>query len=100
MTPGSTINEINGKKVTTLHELREILKESVHDKFLTFRASDNLTRISDNILVVLEWDKILDEETILSRDYHYPLSETAKLLLAAHMEQKQVSDGALGVPVS
>lgn len=100
VTPGSTINEVNGKKVTNLAEFREILKESVHDKFLTFRASDNLTRISDNILVVLPWEKILNEESILSRDYHYPLSETAKLLLAAHMEQKQVGDGALAVPVS
>ncbi len=100
VTPGSTINEVNGKKVTTLTQLRDVLKESVHDKFLTLRASDNLTRISDNILVVLPWDKILNEEPILSRDYHYPLSETAKLLLTAHMEQKQIGNGALAVPVS
>lgn len=100
VTPGSTINEVNGKKVTTLDQLRDALKESVYDKFLTIRASDNLTRISDNILVVLQWEKILNEEPILSRDYHYPLSETAKLLLAAHMDQKQVGNGALAVPVS
>ncbi len=100
VTPGSTINEMNGKKVTTLTELRDILKESVHDKFLTLRASDNLMRVSDNLLVVLPWEQILEEEPMLARDYHYPLSETAKLLLAAHMEQKQVGNGAMALPVS
>ena len=46
-------------------------------------------RVSDNLLVVLPWDKILEEELMLARDYHYPLSETAKVILAAN-EQKTI----------
>lgn len=87
LTPGATINEINGIKVTTLTELRDALKKSVQEKFLTIKASDNLMRVSDNLLVVLPWEKILDEEPTLARDYHYPLSQTSKFLLASGQKQ-------------
>ncbi len=100
LTPGSTINEINGVKVATLAELREVLRTATSDKFLTIKASDNLMRASDNLLVVLPWDKMLEEELLLARDYHYPISETVKMLLSAKMEQKQLSTGALPVPLS
>jgi serine protease Do len=100
VTPGSTINEINGIKVTTLAEFREALKSSVHEKFLTIKASDNMMRVSDNLLVVLPWDKVLEEEQILAHDYHYPLSETVKSLLAARFEQQQIAIGAMPVPLS
>ena len=100
LTPGSTINEINGVKVATLAELREVLRTATSDKFLTIKASDNLMRASDNLLVVLPWDKMLEEELLLARDYHYPISESVKMLLSAKMEQKQLSTGALPVPLS
>ena len=100
VTPGSTINEINGIKVTTLNELREALKNSVNEKFLTIKASDNMMRVSDNLLVVLPWDKVLEEEQILAHDYHYPLSETVRWLLSARLEQKQIAVGAMPVPLS
>ena len=100
VTPGSTINEINGITVTTLSELREVLKNAVKDKFLTIKASDNLTRVSDNLLVVLPWERVLEEEPVLAYDYHYPVSETIKTLLSAKLEQKQLSAGLMPVPLS
>lgn len=99
VTPGSTINEVNGSKVTTLNELRDALKNSVNNKFLTLKVSDNLTRVSDNLLVVLPWEKILEEEPILARDYHYPLSEMAKTLLATKVQQTEISN-TLSVPLT
>ena len=81
LTPGSTINEINGIPVSTLEELRDVVKKSADKKFLTIKASDNLMRVSDNLLVVLPWDKVLEEEIIMARDYHYPLSKTIQTVM-------------------
>jgi len=80
---GSTINEVNGQKVGTLEELRAVLKKDANNKFLTLTVSDNMLRVSDHLLVVLSMDKIAEEEPILARDYHYPLSDTARFILAA-----------------
>jgi hypothetical protein len=91
ITPGTTINEVNGIKVTTLDELRDVLKNSTRDKFLTLRASDNLMRVSDNILVVLPWDKIIAEEPILAHDYHYPISTTMKIILSERMPKNSTT---------
>lgn len=83
MSVGSTINEVNGVKVGTLQELRDVLKKSARDAFLTVKVSDNLLRVSDNILVVLSMDKVLTEEETLANDYHYPLSSTVRAIIAA-----------------
>jgi len=86
LTPGATINEVNGIKVTTLQELRQAFKQGSQEKFLTIKASDNHAHVSDNLLVVMPWDKILEEEPQLARAYRYPVSETAKELLAVKMD--------------
>ena len=80
---GSTIKEINGEKVSTLEQLRDVLKRSVNSKFLTVRAADNVARLSENMFVVLPFDKILNEEKQLSRDYHYNITPTVKELIAS-----------------
>lgn len=85
LTVGSTINELNGIKVTTLKELRDALKKSIQDKFLTLKASDNVMRISDNILVVLPFDKILQEQSMLAQNYHFPITKAAQELIDARM---------------
>jgi serine protease Do len=85
LTVGSTISELNGIKVTTLPELRDALKKSMNDKFITLRATDNLMRVSDNLLVALPFEKILEEQTMLSHDYHFPISTTVKELIAARL---------------
>lgn len=85
---GSTINEINGVKVKTLEELRDVIKKSLGSKYLTIRTSDNLLRTSDNILVALPFDKVLDEEVQMAIDFKYPLSPTVKDLLALRKSQQ------------
>lgn len=83
VTMGSTMNEVNGVLVHTLDDFRRVIKEQVHNKFLTFLLSDNLTMTTDNLFVVLPMDKILAEEVQLSREYHYPISQTVKDILHA-----------------
>lgn len=84
---GATVNEVNGVDVHTLHELRDTLRKNVTSKFLTLRISDNITRASDNILIALPFDKVLNDEAQLAHDYKYPLSETVKELLVARAEK-------------
>lgn len=78
---GSTLNEVNGMKVGTLDDFRKALRLGNNNNFLTIRASDNVTRKSDNIFVVLPWDKVLEEEVRLSQDYKYPMTSNAKELM-------------------
>lgn len=91
---GTTINEINGVRVKTLADLRSVFKDSAQREFLTILASDNVTRTTDNVFVVLEMDKILDEETRLSCDYRYPMTETTKEILRIAGIQKSLETGA------
>lgn len=87
---GATINEVNGKKIGTLDEFREAMKLSVHSKFLTLRVSDNVTRKSENILVVLPWDKLIEEEPKLARDFRYPTTQMAQSLLQSYDVNKSL----------
>lgn len=80
---GSTINEVNGVKVKTLVDFRLAIQKSVQSKFLTLRVSDNVTRRSENILVVLPWEKIVEEEPKLAHDFRYPLTKMAHALLTS-----------------
>ena len=75
---GTTLNKVNGMQVKTLKDYRNALRQGATNKFLTLLASDNVTRASDNVFVVLLMDKVLAEEPKFARDYKYPLSETAK----------------------
>jgi len=80
---GSTIYEINGKKVNTLDEYRKALKESSKNKFLTVRFSDNVARRSDNVIVALPWDKLIEQETQLSQTYKYSITKIGQGILQA-----------------
>lgn len=85
---GATINEINGIPVSTLDELRAAYKIS-EGKGLTIRATDRFTRASDNVFIVLPYEKVLQEEARLAQTYHYPLSQTAKELLNEYAQKLQ-----------
>jgi hypothetical protein len=78
---GATINDVNGMPVNTLDELRAAYRAS-DGKSFTIRATDRFTQASDNIFVVLPYRKVLEEEPMLSQLYKYPLSKTARELLA------------------
>ena len=83
---GSTLNEINGMKVSTLDDFRKAIKNVKDNKF-TILSSDQIARASDNVFVVLDFDKIIEEELEFSRDYKYPLSETTRKFLQEYMNQ-------------
>ena len=88
---GSTINEVNGVPVRTLDEFRRAIRHSEQSQFLTIRASDNVTRKSENLLVALPWGKVLQEETKLSADFRYPLTQMAQSILQNHMVNDQLA---------
>jgi len=90
--PGAIINEVNGKEVRTLDELREAYLVS-DDKHLTIRATDRYARASDNVLVVLPLPKLLQEEAQLSQTFHYPITPNTQKLLARYAQKVQKQAG-------
>ncbi len=80
---GATLNEVNDTVVNTLADFRNVITKTAHNRYLTIRASDNVTRATDNVFVSVPMEKILDEELQLSSDYHYPISKLSKQLLVA-----------------
>jgi serine protease Do len=93
---GSTLNEVNGIPVHTLDDFREAIKKSEHTGFLTVKASDNVTRKSENILVVLPWQKVITEEPRLARDFRYPITKLAQNILQSHSINKSLSNSIVG----
>jgi hypothetical protein len=81
MPVGALLLEVNGTKVKTLEEFRQVLKNSATKEFLAISAADNATRSAQTIFVVLSMPKIIEEEPRLARTYHYQLSDTAKEVL-------------------
>lgn len=78
LTVGATINQVNGVPVHTLDEFRKVIKNSAHETFLTILAADNLSRTSDNMLVALAMDKVVQEEPQLSQDFRYQLTSLSR----------------------
>jgi len=71
--PGDIINEINGKKVKNLAQLRAALLESVKTGYICMS-------IKEGPATVLSLDKVISEENRLSSDFGYPLTDTFKKL--------------------
>lgn len=81
LAPGVTLREVNGVAVKSLADFRSCLPLAFDNNYMTIRAVDNLTRASDNLLVVLPFDKVLQEEPILARSFHYDISPMVGQLL-------------------
>lgn len=79
--PGFVLHEVNGKKVHTLDELRASLSASITTGYLTLKASDTISRLSDNIFVVLPFATVCQEERMLSQVFHYQITPTVEDLL-------------------
>lgn len=77
---GSVIEEINGQEVTTLDQLRKIIRASAHEKFVRVKTSDG-------IFFVLSLPKSLDEAEKLAEIYKYPVSPFIKELLEIHKKK-------------
>lgn len=81
ITPGAVISEINGQKVETLQDYRNVLKKSISTGWFTIKTTEN-------ILVVLSLKEILDNEKKLSDTYFYPLSKPFKELQKSYNNEK------------
>lgn len=69
---GSIVEEVNGKPVGTLQELRMLLKEE--SKFTTFKTNDG-------VFFVISREKALADEHRLSATYGYPISSFIQSLI-------------------
>ena len=58
---GCTLTEVNGIPVSTLADYRKALKATDGNRFI-FKASDHYSRISDNVLAVVPYEKVLEDE--------------------------------------
>ena len=60
--------EINGKKVKTLKDFRDVVSRCKKDEYLTIKTTDKM-------FAVLSVQKILDNEDMLSSRYFYKKSK-------------------------
>jgi serine protease Do len=82
LVPGTTINEIQGIRVKTLDDFRNAVRLASNGKFFTMLVSDNMSRSSDNIFVVLPMASLLDEEPKLARLFRYGVTPFTQEILA------------------
>jgi serine protease Do len=78
--PGAIISEINGEKVKTLEQLRNVLIKSITTGDLTVETADG-------VFVVCPFKKVLEENLKLAADYYFPVSFTMRDLMA-RMDKK------------
>ncbi len=93
MAAGATLEEVNGIKVKTLDDLRAAIRKPQSGKYFTIKASDNVARTTGSIFIVLPWQKIIEEELKLSKDYRYPLSNTVQEILRASQAAQTIGKG-------
>ena len=89
---GSIIKEVNGIRVQTLEDFRGALTQPRNNEFLTLVISDTVSNASDNVLVALPWQKVIEEEPKLSRDFRYTLSTATQGILKIAHNQKTEKD--------
>ncbi|HEX4069024.1 MAG TPA: trypsin-like peptidase domain-containing protein [Candidatus Babeliales bacterium] len=89
---GATLNEINGTKVKSLADFRQVIKNNATKEYFTIAADDNVSRAAETIFIVLDMHKIIDQEARLARDYRYQLSDTVKEVLKIASAEKALSN--------
>ena len=76
ISPGVILSHVNDMPVSTLDEFREAIKTTKGRSFLTLRASDTVSGLTDNICVALRSDEVMQMEPCLAEQYGYKLSNT------------------------
>lgn len=97
--PGATLNEINGNKVETLKDFRLAISK-VNSGMFTILASDQVSRASDNVFIVLPFDKVIKDEPVLANDYRYDISNTVQQILAQHTSKNKLKNCDKGLNVN
>lgn len=80
ITPGYVLKSVNGISVKTLTEYRAALRDAAHERFLRLIFTDTVSRISENLLVVLPMKEIIKQEAQVARQNLYPMTELSKSL--------------------
>lgn len=80
LAPGTRLKEINGVEVKTLDQLRDALRKSVDDDYLTLKTYND-------IFAAFSFKEVLKDEAKLSSIYRYPVSKVLTVL------GKEVFDG-------
>lgn len=83
MLAGATLNEVNGIKVETLKDFRRAIGKTEGNMF-TILASDQVSRASDNVFIVLPFEKVVKDEAILANDYRYDISKDVEHVLVSY----------------
>jgi len=86
--PGYILTHVNNKKVQTLAELRDAIKDTVKNPFITLRAIETYHGTTNNIQVALLTGEVLDQEYSLSEEHSYPISKSVGLLLQEYYANK------------
>jgi len=89
MMPGCTIKEVNGIAVNTLEEFRAALTKSLETGFFVLKVVDQISCATDNMMVVLPIDNLINELPQLSELYRFPVSDAVKQLCASHNKSKK-----------
>ena len=74
ITISDIIEEVNGIKVATLDQLRTAVRKSPRTGYLTIKTHEGA-------LIVLPFNEVLKNETVLSKDHKYPITPFVSELL-------------------
>jgi len=79
---GAVIKEVNGRKVTTIEELRDAVLQGVDTGYVTLKLEGTDT------FVALSLDEVIREEDRMSYMYHYQVTPFARNLQQAYERRK------------
>jgi S1-C subfamily serine protease len=81
---GAVITELNGRKVSTLEDVRDALKESISTNLITFKTREGL-------FVAFPFDQVIREEEKLARNFCYATTPTIRELRKIMYEKAQAA---------
>lgn len=85
---GTRLDEVNGKEVRTIEDLRDALRASVDTGYLTIKTMQD-------IFAVCEFDKIVKEEFDLAAAYKYQPSRFVQQLIQKYVEKHEKKTGSV-----
>lgn len=87
---GMVIAEVNSMPVKTIEQFREAITKPANNQFMTLRLVDTVLNRTDNFLIALDWQKIMNEEPRLARDFGYQMSPYVKQIIENAIAQKNI----------
>lgn len=78
---GAILNQVNDIEVHTLEDYRNAIKVTAQRDFLTLRATDTVSALTDNICVALRTKEVIKQEPVLSMQYRYTISPIVRSIM-------------------